>query len=112
MGYGLSIAWLLVTALMLGFAYIVYIFANRESGNLKLIGQIIAWLIVILLVVSVALGFYWKKEMRSRCPMMGKGMQIEGMMKEKTGKGMMMKEKMGKMMEKMGMEGKGKGKGK
>ena len=108
MGYGLSVAWLMVTALMVGFAYIVYIFANRESGNLKLIGQIIAWLIVILLVVSVALGFYWKKEMRnSRCQMMmEKGMQMQGMMKEKMGKGMMMKEKMGKMMEKKGMEGK------
>lgn len=43
--------------LIIGFAFIVLVFANKESGNMKLTGQIIAVLIVLAAVAVLIHGF-------------------------------------------------------
>jgi len=49
---------LLGTFLLLGFAYLVWVFADKESGGLKLTGQIIAVVIAILAVILFLGGLY------------------------------------------------------
>ena len=70
----------LVSALFLiSFAYIMLILANKESGNMKLGGQIIAALIAIVAVVVLVFGSTGHGMMgRGKmcgCPMMGSEMK-------------------------------------
>ncbi|MFC1517446.1 hypothetical protein ACFL5G_02695 [Candidatus Margulisiibacteriota bacterium] len=44
--------------LPLSLAYIVYVFASKEKKDLKKIGQVLAWSIVVLTVISM-LGKVW-----------------------------------------------------
>jgi hypothetical protein len=67
---------------ILAFAYIILVLANKESGNMKLAGQILAALIAILAILSLFFG-----QMRHE-RMMG-GMN-DGMMGEKCEKCEMM----------------------
>jgi hypothetical protein len=110
MGYGLLWIGLLWVAVLLGFAYIIGILAMKETGNVKVIGQVIAGVIAVLTVIIFLYGAVWggqmKRGMTGRgmgCPMMGSGMMggQKGMMKMD---GMKM-EKEGKMMHKMMREG-------
>jgi hypothetical protein len=91
---------LLALSLLLGFAYIVMVFANKESGLVKLAGQVIAAVIVIIAVVMLLQCGTMK-----RCPMMGRGMMqgkdsdkmmMEMMKKNPDMQKKMMQEKMGK----------------
>jgi hypothetical protein len=67
---------------LLAFSYIVLVLANKESGNMKLAGQILAAFIVLVAIVVL----YYGVSGRGGCPVMGGGMMGGGMM---GGKGMM-----------------------
>lgn len=73
--YGSIISAIFVIA----FAYIILSLANKESGNMKLAGQIIAALIVIIAVVIL----YFGATGRGHHGMMGGGMMGGGMTGEK-----------------------------
>lgn len=55
---------------LLAFAYIVLVLANKESGNMKLAGQIIAAFIALVAIVVL----YYGVSGRGGCPVMGGGM--------------------------------------
>jgi len=67
-GMGAGMIWgsLLVVLLLLGFAYIVWVSASKESGGTKTIGQVIAIIIAILAVIILLYGSVYGG-------MMGKG---------------------------------------
>lgn len=69
---------------ILGFAYIIMTLANKEEGNSKLAGQIIAALIAIIALVVLVLGAtgYGHRGMM-KGGMMGGGMMGGSMMCEK-----------------------------
>ncbi len=62
MGMGMGSAWMIVLYMLLslfivlGFGYIVWIMAVKESGNTKLTGQIIAIVIIVLAIVLCLYG--------------------------------------------------------
>jgi hypothetical protein len=86
--YGLLVSILF----MLAVAYVVIVLANKEEGNMKLAGQLIASLIVIVALVVLVYGASGKG-----CPMGGKmGGMGGGMMMDKDS----MKCKMMDMMKK------------
>lgn len=62
--------------LILGFAYIVLVLANKENGLIKVLGQVIAGLIVLALVTGLVYGIMVKPKMH--CPMMKKNKMMEG----------------------------------
>lgn len=71
--------------LILGFAFLVWVAAAKESGTTKLLGQIIAVVIVVLAILSLLFGLKYGGKMKH-----GMGMW---QMREK-GKMMMMDQKM------------------
>jgi fumarate reductase subunit C len=75
---------------MLSLAFVVMALANKEQGNMKLTGQVLSILIVIIAVIALILGATGKNHM-----MMGRGMMDKGMMGDKMDCKMMM-EKMKK----------------
>ena len=78
---------LIAVLFLIGFAYIVLSLSNKETGNMKLAGQIIAVLVALVAVLVLFHGVTGK----GRC---GKcGMGDEGMMEDKG----MKCEMMGKM---------------
>ncbi len=101
---GMVYGSLILSLLLLGFAYIVYVLANKESGGIKTAGQVIAIIIaVIALLVFLYSGIYGGVMGRGIC---GRGMM--GMRGGYKGYGMMHDDKgryefMEKMMEKPGM---------
>jgi len=65
---------------ILGFAYIILVLANKESGNMKLAGQVLAVLVALAALVVL----YYGATGKGCCPMMGeKGMMGKGMMQQK-----------------------------
>ena len=80
-GMGQAMFWvsLLATLLLLGFAYIVWTLASKETANTKLTGQIISGAIAILAIIFFLYGGIYGG-------LMGRGMHGYGMM----GPGMMM----------------------
>lgn len=92
MGYGLLLMSLLSLFLLLGYALIIWILANKESGWVKISGQIIAVVIAVLVIIMCLYGATG----RGSYGMMGKGMMGKGMMD----KGMMDKDMHNRMMEK------------
>lgn len=83
--------------LIAGFAFIIIALADKESGNMKLTGQIIAALVAIVAVVVLILGFsgrshygmmrpgmpgLWREKMTQNMPasMEAKGMKIKARM--------------------------------
>ena len=58
MGSGLMtlVSGLLMTAVMLGFAYIVWVLSAKESGNVKTIGQVLSIIIAVLVVIIFLYG--------------------------------------------------------
>ena len=113
MGYGLLCVGLLWMFLLLGFAYIVWILALKETGYVKTTGQVFACVIAALTVVLFLYGAVWGGQMKQGmmrggmgCPMMKSGMMDgqKGMMKmeEKMGGAKMGKEMMHKMMKEGG----------
>lgn len=104
---GVLLWWCLLTiVLLLGFAYIIWILAGKETGGLKLTGQIIAVIITVITIIlfiycivissSISRGMFpCGKGSMMQAPGMGQG----GMMKE-----MMKNPEMQKMM-KQHMEG-------
>jgi hypothetical protein len=93
----MTLVSLLGLGLLLGFAYIVLVSANKEGGALKITGQVLAVIIALLAITVFIYGASAGNKMKHRmggmsCPMMG-GMMQGNMMK-------------GKKMDKM-MQGKG-----
>jgi hypothetical protein len=99
MGYCLLLIGLLWLFLVLSFAYIVYILANKESGWLKTTGQVFACVIAVLVLIVFLCGALGGGKMG--CPMMGGGMMI-GKEMPCLKSDMSDKEKMECMMKKMG----------
>jgi hypothetical protein len=106
MGYCLLLIGLLWLFLVLSFAYIVYILANKESGWLKTTGRVFACVIAVLVLIVFLCGALGGGKMG--CPMMGGGMMMgckAGMMGKEMPclkSDMSDKEKMECMMKKMG----------
>lgn len=79
-------SWLILfVALIIGFAHLIWLFSAKESGSTKLIGQIIAWVIVIVTVLLVVIGGYHGKRMMKKdglmmCPLGGMMMGPKMMM--------------------------------
>ena len=97
MGYGMYWALLLTIFLLLGFAYIIWVLASKETGGVKTTGQVIAIAIAVLtLVILISAGVYGPRMSRMR--MMGTGMM------EKQEKGMMQGQPMQKMMRERGVK--------
>jgi len=88
MGGGMIWTSLLAVVLLLGFAYIIWILATKETGAVKNTGQVIAIIIAVLALIILLYGSIYGG-------MMGKGL-CGGRGYKKTGSGMMM-HKMGKM---------------
>lgn len=99
------VTWsLLLTAALFAVAFITWVLAVKESGWLKLVGQAIAVVIVVLTLLVLIVGGYYGSKVRDHNKMMGKmmmqGKMQGGMMKgdascmDKGGaKGMMPKSK-------------------
>ncbi|MDD5382637.1 MAG: hypothetical protein PHH60_03170 [Candidatus Margulisbacteria bacterium] len=88
---------LLYIAMLLGFAYIIWILASKETGGTKIAGQIIAGTITVLVVLMVLYGLVAQNRMRSA--MSGPGMMMEGKnFQGKTMTNQQMKEMMQKYM--------------
>lgn len=89
---GILLWWcLLMIALLLGFAYIIWVLAVKEAGGAKLTGQIISIVItlitIVLFIYCIVYGGSIRSGMRmSPCGngsmMQGPGMGKEGTMKE------------------------------
>ncbi len=97
MGYGIIWASILATALLLGYAYIIWILADKAAGGWKLTGQILAGVIAVIAVIMfVYCGVYGPMRMKEMsggsCGMAGPGMGMmtpeKKMMMEKMHKGM------------------------
>ena len=88
----------LAAAMMIGFAYIIWILAAKEAQALKITGQIISAVIAILVIVLLVYGAVAGSRMKS-CGAGGMG----AMMRGKEG-GMMEKMMKGPGMHKMMME--------
>jgi hypothetical protein len=84
--YGTLVGLVFVISL----AYVVLVLANKEEGNMKLAGQILTALIVIIALVML----YFGATGRGHMGMMGKGMMGDDMMMGKCGKCMMMEKMM------------------
>ncbi len=104
MGYGLIFGACFYGSVVLGFAYIIWIFANKEAGSVKLIGQVISALIALMIIV----GLFYAVSLSSKMGSMGAGcgpMMMDG---HGMGQGMKMgpaaSEKMSPEMMKMKME--------
>ena len=53
---GWFIAYLLSIALVLGFAYIIWVLASKESGKVKTTGQVIAIVVAVLVAIMFLYG--------------------------------------------------------
>lgn len=92
-------ASLISAVLLIGFAYIIWVLANKESGWLKTAGQLLALLIILLAAyVLLYTGVYQGAMGKGPCGGgMGAGMMGQGMMKGMDASSM---KDMQKMMEK------------
>ena len=85
MAGGMVEGLLLAVSLLLGFAYILWVIASKESGNVKLIGQVISAVIAVLAVVILLGGVYGSLTGKAgMCGAMKGGHMGSGMM-EKPG---------------------------
>ena len=103
MGYGLIFGACFYGSVVLGFAYIIWIFANKEAGSVKLIGQVISALIALMIIVGLFFAVSVSSKMGSigaGCPMMMNGCGMGQGMKMGPGAS----EKMSPEMMKMKME--------
>jgi hypothetical protein len=71
---------LLMLFVVLGFGYIIWVMASKESGNTKLAGQIISVVIIVLAIILCLYGAVKGPKMRHQ--MMGQGMMNQDMMKQ------------------------------
>lgn len=92
MMYGMVGLSLLVLFLVLGFAHIIWILSVKESGLSKLLGQIVAAVIAVLVIALYIYGM-------AAGPKMHKGMMGSGMGPGMMNKGMMCPDMMDKKME-------------
>jgi hypothetical protein len=95
-GMGTGMIWgsLLAVVLLLGFAYLIWVQAIKESGGVKGVGQVIAIVIAVLAVIILLYGSVYGG-MMGKCG--GKGGRMGGMsdrMEKMMDKGMMDKEMM------------------
>ena len=104
MVYGMLWALLLTIFLLLGFAYILWVLASKETGGAKTTGQVIAIAIAVLtLVILISAGVYGPRMgrmgMMGGAGICGPGSQMKGSgMMERQEKGMMQGQPMQKMM--------------
>ena len=61
----------------LGLAYLIYIFASKEKKNLKELGKALAWVLVILAIISylgttMFFGGAYKGRRMRPCPIFGR----------------------------------------
>jgi len=96
----LSIAW------TIGFVYLIWVVSSKETGVVKLVGQVTAIVVLTLAVVLFIYGWSAGGRMGKSCRMMGgemmgkeKGKMMKEMMKDPEMKKLMM-EKMEKGMKK------------
>ena len=83
MGGGMVGGLVLLTFLLFGFAYIIWVQAVREAATLKLIGQLIAAVIAVIALLILVYGSIYGGKMGGMCGqggMMGQGMMDKGMM--------------------------------
>ena len=95
---GILVWWcLLVVAVLLGFAYIIWVMSGKETGGNKLTGQILSIVITILTLILFLYCIISGGSVRNG--MMGPGMMMQG--KEHNGmmREMMKNPEMQKMME-------------
>lgn len=105
MVYGMLWALLLTIFLLLGFAYIVWVLASKETGGVKTAGQVIAIAIAVLTLIILLSALVYGPGMGRMGMMGGAGicgpgsqMKESGMM-ERQEKGMMQNQPMQKMMQ-------------
>ena len=77
---GVIVAPFLVVLLLSGFAYLIWTVSAKETGNVKLVGQVIAILIAVFALVILLYGGIYCGMMGggAGCPMMKHGM-MKGM---------------------------------
>jgi len=85
--------------LLFGFAYIIWVLAAKETGGIKLTGQIIAAVIAVIALLVLVYGSLYGGRMRGMGMMGGKGCEMmdSGKMNKmmpSSEKHQMMKEKM------------------
>ncbi|KAF0132961.1 MAG: hypothetical protein FD145_1496 [Candidatus Saganbacteria bacterium] len=79
MGYGFLLSIILTVALLLGFAYIIWVLASKETGGTKTLGQAISAIIALLVIIIFVVGGLFLGG--SKRGMMGmKGCPMGGMM--------------------------------
>ena len=98
---GMSTTWMILTSLLmcfivLGFGYIVWLKAAKQTGSTKLVGQIIAIVIIVLAVVLCLYGGMKANKMKHQ--MMDKEMMMKQDMEKQGMPGNMDKHEMKKMM--------------
>jgi hypothetical protein len=99
-GGGMIWGSLLVVLLLLGFAYIVWVLASKESGSVRLTGQGIALVIAVLALVILVYGSIYGGIMnRGRYGWSGRDRMMSPEMMRETWQGQ--KEKMHEYMDKM-----------
>ena len=95
---GVILTWiLLATFVVIGFAYIIWVLASKETAGTKLLGQIIAAVVAILAVILLVYGgLSWQKMAKNCTCGQGSSMMGCGMMggPQMMGKGMMGKPNM------------------
>ena len=84
---GMSTTWMVLSSLLmcfivLGFGYIILTIAAKESGNIKLAGQIISIVIIVLAVLLCVYGGMKGGKMRGQNMMMKQEMMKQDMMKQ------------------------------
>lgn len=111
-GMGQMFFWtsLLGTLLILGFAHIIWVISVKEAPTTKLIGQILAIAITVLIVVFFLYGGIYGGLMGrggyGMCGMTGASMMGKGMMGPEYMDKMMKSPEMKKWMEEYGRKGK------
>ncbi len=87
MGYGFGWLMLLYALLCLfgvwGFAYIIWVLSAKETGSIKMIGQIISIVVAVLIVLILISGSIYGGRMMSGGMGMGMGMMGSEMSKER-----------------------------
>ena len=102
---GMSTTWMILSSLLmcfivLGFGYIIWLKAAKQTGSTKLVGQIISIVIIVLAVVLCLYGGMKAGKMKQQ--MMDKDMMMKQEMMKQDVSGNMDKHEMKKMMMKKG----------
>ncbi|MEE8638150.1 MAG: hypothetical protein V3T21_03795 [Candidatus Margulisiibacteriota bacterium] len=78
---GICLGSLLIASVFLGFAYIIWVMAAKETGGIKTVGQVIAILIAVLAGLILFYCTIYGGMMGQGCFGRGRGMWGPGMMR-------------------------------